>query len=82
MKRTKADIIHQAYMDHLKENKISIDQEYASSHPGGRNMANKTNEEFKEKYGFSYSGEQQEIMSLSQKGHTKEEAEKNKPKFQ
>lgn len=81
-KQTKADIIHQAYMDHLKENKISIDQEYASSHPGERNMTNKTNEEFKEKYGFSYSGEQQEIMSLNQKGHTKEEAERNKPKFQ
>lgn len=81
-KRTKADIIHQAYMDHLKENKISIDQEYASSHPGERNMTNKTNEEFKEKYGFSYSGEQQEIMLLNQKGHTKEEAEMNKPKFQ
>ena len=81
MKRTKADIIHQAYMEHLKENKISIGQEYASSHPGERNMMNKTNEAFKEKYGFSYFGEQQEITSLSQKGHAKEEAEKNKPKF-
>jgi hypothetical protein len=81
---TKANIIREAYKEHVSNNYGEVQQEVvknlnvAKTHQNPTNAINKT---FEERYGFNYYSEIGTISEIQAKAEGRESAEKNKPEI-